>query len=648
LEFGNANRGIVLPWVTSAAAVTGAVDGTFIYDTSDKKVKYRNNGSWVDLSVDTTGVADTTLQDSKTENSGAKVAIGSTGATDTTPGILVLTDINKAMVLPKMVSPHLNIINPSAGMMAYDTNKKHLAVFNGTVWTFWKPTRISSLNCAGAINTGILTSGVLASGVSSQIPYTANGGSYGGQSVNSTGVTGLTANLSAGTFANGPGTLNYTITGTPSGSGTASFDINIGGQSCTLIRTVNAAFPADLVLAQNRMYFIGSVNDSDYLPFTAPSSAASLTPVNADGSTNTNSVELPVNVQGSLTTTGVTIRIPIVQSTSAGTLPAYSYTVNVPAQYTEDGISRDVVFSWTSQSYPAVTIGSTPNQYITATIATTSGTLNLKKLDLNSGIGSDYLGILVGELVYPYSSSATSTVELRDHPGIPDKMIGLADNAGSRSTHRFLYLPVQAEDIAGNIWLNNNLGAGYSTIGSSSFAPFTQAATNDDFNAYGSLFQWGRAADGHELMNFSSATSGASVYSITSGPVSTDIPATPDFISTGGANWTTTNTATLWGINQPNNPCPSGFTVPTGNGATSQLRKVFDELGGNNNITNATGSSLRIPTSLWRGLNGLTSSVQFNLWSSNSASANNAVALNSSGGASRVKTQGYPVRCIKN
>ena len=139
LEFGNDNRGIVLPWVTSSASVTGAVDGTFIYDISDKKVKYRNSGSWVDLSVDATGVVNTSLQDTKTDRPSAKAAIGSTAATDTTPGILVLTDTDKAMVLPKVASPHLNIINPSPGMMAYDTVSRQLAVFNGTVWSFWKP-----------------------------------------------------------------------------------------------------------------------------------------------------------------------------------------------------------------------------------------------------------------------------------------------------------------------------------------------------------------------------------------------------------------------------------------------------------------------------------------------------------------------------
>jgi hypothetical protein len=50
--------------------------------------------------------------------------------------------------------------------------------------------------------------------------------------------------LEAGNFASGAGTLTYTITGTPSASGTLSFAINIGGMSCTLTITVDAAPPA--------------------------------------------------------------------------------------------------------------------------------------------------------------------------------------------------------------------------------------------------------------------------------------------------------------------------------------------------------------------------------------------------------------------
>lgn len=139
LEFGIGNKGLLLPWVTSAASVTGVVDGTIIYDTTDKKVKYRKSGSWFDLSIDTTGTVDTSLQNSLTEKPSAKVVIGINGETDTTPGILVLSDTDKAMILPKLASPHLNIIDPAPGMMAYDTVKHQLAVFNGSVWSFWKP-----------------------------------------------------------------------------------------------------------------------------------------------------------------------------------------------------------------------------------------------------------------------------------------------------------------------------------------------------------------------------------------------------------------------------------------------------------------------------------------------------------------------------
>jgi len=146
LEFGTDNKGIVLPWVTSSGAVAGAVNGTIAYDLSDHKVKVKYASGWKDLSVDTTGttidpvtsVDGVVIQNSvATENTNAEVRIGTP---TTNPGILVLEDTNKAMVLPKVASPHLNIINPAPGMMVYDTTAKQLAVFNGNVWSFWKAT----------------------------------------------------------------------------------------------------------------------------------------------------------------------------------------------------------------------------------------------------------------------------------------------------------------------------------------------------------------------------------------------------------------------------------------------------------------------------------------------------------------------------
>ena len=141
VEFGTEPKGLLLPRVTNTTGVAGAVDGTIVYDVSDKKVKYLKGGAtpngWIDLSVDATGVVNTTLQDPLSDAAGAKTIIGNT--TSAAPGILVLESATKAMVLPKVASPALNIINPASGMMVYDTTAKQVAFFNGTVWTFWKP-----------------------------------------------------------------------------------------------------------------------------------------------------------------------------------------------------------------------------------------------------------------------------------------------------------------------------------------------------------------------------------------------------------------------------------------------------------------------------------------------------------------------------
>lgn len=108
---------------------------------------------------------------------------------------------------------------------------------------------ITGITCGSATNNGDLNAGSSATGVTSVIPYTGgNGGFHNGQTVTSTGVTGLTATLSAGVFASGSGNLTYTITGTPGYSGTASFALNIGGRTCTLTRTVNCMTAATAIV----------------------------------------------------------------------------------------------------------------------------------------------------------------------------------------------------------------------------------------------------------------------------------------------------------------------------------------------------------------------------------------------------------------
>ena len=178
------------------------------------------------------------------------VGVNETGANPNASAILDASSTNKGFLLPRMTTTQRNgISNPAKGLMVYNTTLNCLQVNDGTPaspqWNCISNGAgipdgvITTLNCAGATNNGTLTEGTAASGVNSVISYTGgNGDVHFGQVVISTGVIGLTATLAAGTFANGAGNLTYTITGTPTTGGTASFAINIGGQSCTLTRTV--------------------------------------------------------------------------------------------------------------------------------------------------------------------------------------------------------------------------------------------------------------------------------------------------------------------------------------------------------------------------------------------------------------------------
>jgi glycosidase len=117
---------------------------------------------------------------------------------------------------------------------------------------------ISTINCSAA-TAGTATAGTAYTGTLS-IPYSGgNGVDYpAGSPIASTGVTGLTATQQAGKLANGPGSFTYTVTGTPSTTGTASFDISFGSISCAATITVNEA-----PLVQYGVPFTGVPNRQD-------------------------------------------------------------------------------------------------------------------------------------------------------------------------------------------------------------------------------------------------------------------------------------------------------------------------------------------------------------------------------------------------
>lgn len=390
--------------------------------------------------------------------------------------------------------------------------------------------------------------------------------------------------------------------------------------------------PASITIAQNQRYFIASAYDVNYLPYSAPVVAATSSSLNPDA-TNEPTV---INVQGTISTSGITIQIPVTVTASA-TLPAFTQSISIPDSLTEDNIGRDVMLSWNAQSL------TTSSKFLTATIVSMGGTLNAKKLDVNAGIGSDYLGILLGQFIYPFNSAgATTSYQLRVIPGIPDKMFGVADNTGSTTTHNMLYLPIQAED--GKIWLNNNLGAHYSNINHPNFNLVQQATSATDFRAYGSLFQFGRKPDGHELVTYTSSTAGVGVNGTTA--TRSDNPTNALFIVNTNVpdyNWRINIDNTLWNtVVSPNNPCPSGFRLPS----IAEVNALITAAN-ISNLSTAYNSILKISAAgnRTRETGNVVVGANSYTWSS---SLSYFFGSTYQGSGNDYKAQGLAIRCIKD
>jgi hypothetical protein len=116
--------------------------------------------------------------------------------------------------------------------------------------------------------------------------------------------------------------------------------------------------------------------------------------------------------------------------------------------------------------------------------------------------------------------------------------------------------------VTGRKWLDRNLGA-------------PNAPTSwDDWQNYGDMFQWGRAADGHQLIVRAATTAATTaVNGTTNARSGSDVPGHSSFIVAAAApfNWREPGNDILWQAPaRTNNPCPAGWHVPT-------LNEWFDE-----------------------------------------------------------------------
>jgi uncharacterized protein (TIGR02145 family) len=208
--------------------------------------------------------------------------------------------------------------------------------------------------------------------------------------------------------------------------------------------------------------------------------------------------------------------------------------------------------------------------------------------------------------------------------------------------------PTDVVSSTGRTWMDRNLGA-------------TEVATSSqDFASYGDLYQWGRAADGHQVIVRDAATpaNGSTPPDGSSGNTSTTVTSATaghgDFVlgdSTAGVdnNWTNfTEENTLWQAGL-NDPCPTGYRIPTETELNNE-RLEWSSF----NTTGAIDSPLKLPLAGSRGTSsGTLSNVGSigNYWSSTVNSPNSRGLGFGSLNArmySYNRAYGNSVRCIKD
>ena len=183
----------------------------------------------------------------------------------------------------------------------------------------------------------------------------------------------------------------------------------------------------------------------------------------------------------------------------------------------------------------------------------------------------------------------------------------------------------------GKVWMDRNLGA-------------SQVATSiTDANAYGDLYQWGRGTDGHQ-----ERTSGTTTTLSNS-----DAPGHGYFIAAASGSpfdWRNPQNNNLWqGVNGTNNPCPSGYRLPTE--AEWEAERTCWIL---NNASGAYDSELKLTIAGSRSnTNGSFGNIGTHglYWSSTIDGTNSLFFLfdsNSSGIDIGNRADGFSVRCIKN
>jgi len=665
LEIASSNKGLLIPRVALTGTVNSAplaahVDGMLVYNTATTGdvtpgFYFNSGGVWTSLGSGSSGVniysddGTITAGDNRAVvlGAGSTLNIGgdalhidgddkSVGVGTNNPNesaILDISSTSKGVLFPIMTGAERDaIVNPANGLLIYNSSEECVQVNIGT------PT-VPNWGCVGIENTSLSGncsgfSGVYVTGQTpnashtftssvtnnSTNPLTLNfqtsdltlSGDVGDLTVSSVMPNGATI-IAAGATQNvvftlgtsGGNFLTGNITGTFSNTGVVCSD----DQALT-------TGDAEFVLPQ--VEYVLSVHDGPPL-------------VSVDGLIDNGSNQ-------------ITIDIPY--TNGLGDILAFNgsgspISNNPNAEENSDNNGFYI-------TYPGAT-GISATGTITATI-NVDGDGSFQVANQTFGTQTE-----VVKLDFVVNGVMRGVISIVAVGGVPDR------NFDSSNDHRFVYTPIDGFD--GNVWLSHDLGANYSNFNNSAFNIAGESTSGQDFNAYGSLFQWGRYSDGHELYNWTSATSGNPIVTGTIDAISntsllatTPRPVDNRFIETGTTDWLAVSAidSLLWhGENGFNNPCPKGYRVPSFEEfsnliAIEEIENAQDATNSNFSFT-LTGSRSRAG-----GGNLLSTGSTSEYWTSNSNGRvnNNAPNIRFLPGGldvgSNRRGNGRKIRCISS